>query len=318
MTLKGEGVQARVVCSYNPCYNKNPNSSTLYQQHRRYFITKMGNLTCPRTKFREDLLAQLTKWHEEGDHLIVCLDANKHIYKKSIGKTLTDIDGLAMREVVGDFTCQPVGLTYFIESKPINGVWATPDILVCNVAIMPAGYGIGNHCLFVINFSEANMIGISCQKVARPTSRGLNTKIPRVAAAYARILEGKVLRHQLIERMGAAHWKSKSRALARRRLNMLDKELGQYMHYAEKKCCKIKSGWIPFSPEASLWIHWTQVYRSHLRLHSGRIKNQGNLKQAARRCNILDAMSLSIKEIYLRLKACINQCNHFRKHGKYY
>jgi hypothetical protein len=48
------------------------------------------------------------------------------------------------------------------------------------------------------------------------------------------------------------------------------------------------------------------------------MKNQGNLKQAARRCNILDAMSLSIKEIYLRLKACVDQCNHFRKHGKYY
>jgi hypothetical protein len=29
-------------------------------------------------------------------------------------------------------------------------------------------------------------------------------------------------------------------------------------------------------------------------------------------------MSLSIKEIYLHLKACVDQCNHFRKHGKYY
>jgi hypothetical protein len=26
-------------------------------------------------------------------------------------------------------------------------------------------------------------------------------------------------------------------------------------------------------------------------------------------------MSLSIEEIYLRLKACVNQCDHFRKHG---
>ncbi len=91
---------------------------------------------------------------------------------------------------------------------------------------MPAGYGIGDHRLFVINFSAADMIGIPCQKVTHPTSRGLNTKIPRVAAAYIRILEGKVLSQQLMERMGAAHWKSKSRALARRCLNKLDKELG--------------------------------------------------------------------------------------------
>jgi hypothetical protein len=32
----------------------------------------------------------------------------------------------------------------------------------------------------------------------------------------------------------------------------------------------------------------------------------------------MDAMSLSIKEIYLCLKACVDQCNHFRKNGKYY
>jgi hypothetical protein len=131
------------------------------------------------------------------------------------------------------------------------------------------GYGVGDHCLFVINFSAADMIRISRQKVACATSRQLNTKIPRVAAAYARILEGKVLSHLLIEHMGAAHQKSRSRALARRCLNKLDKERGQYMRYAEKKFCKIKSCHIPFSPEASLWILWKQVYLSLLSFHAG-------------------------------------------------
>jgi hypothetical protein len=253
MTLKGEGVQTRVVCGYNPCYNRKPDSSTSYQQHRRYFITKKGDLTCPRTKFREDLVSQLKKWREDGDRLIVCLDANEHIYKKSIGRTLTDIEGgLAMREVVGAFTNQQVGPTFFRGSKQIDGVWATLDISVCNAAIMPAGYGIGDHRLFVIDFAELDVIGISRQKVVQPTSRRLNTKIPRVAAEYARILEEKVLAHRLIERMGAAHRRSKSKASAIKRLNKVDKELGQYMRYAEKKCRKIKSGRIPFSPEASL------------------------------------------------------------------
>ena len=29
-------------------------------------------------------------------------------------------------------------------------------------------------------------------------------------------------------------------------------------------------------------------------------------------------MSLSIEEIFLRFKACADQCDHFRKNGKYY
>ena len=93
----------------------------------------------PTHQIREDLVSQLKKWREAGDSLIVCLDANEHIYKKSIGRMLTDTEGLAMREVVGAFTNQQVGPTFFRGSKPIDGVWATSDISVCNAAIMPAG-----------------------------------------------------------------------------------------------------------------------------------------------------------------------------------
>jgi hypothetical protein len=152
MMLQGDGFRTRVVCGYNPCYNKNPNSSTMYQQHWQFFITQRRDLTCPRTKFMEDLVVHLTRWWKDGDQLIVCLDVNKHIYKKSIGKALTDIEGLAMKEVVGQFTHTPIGSTFFRGSKPIDGVWATSDILVCNAAIVPAGYEIGNHRLFMINF----------------------------------------------------------------------------------------------------------------------------------------------------------------------
>ncbi len=138
---------------------------------------------------------------------------------------------------------------------------------------MPAGYGIGNHQLFVIDFSMMDIIGKSPPKIVRPTSRCLNTKIPRVAAEYAQILENNILKHRLIERTGAAHTYSRSRRKAAKRLNRLDDEFGDCMCHTEKKCWKIKSGRIPFSPEASLWIHRTQVYWSLLKYHAGRIRN---------------------------------------------
>ncbi len=53
-------------------------------------------------KFRENLVGQLKQWREDGDWLIVCLDANKNIYRKLIGKALMHIEGLAMKEVVGE------------------------------------------------------------------------------------------------------------------------------------------------------------------------------------------------------------------------
>jgi hypothetical protein len=112
MTLKGDGVRARVVCGYNPCKNGKLNSGTTYQQQRRYFVTKQKDLPCPQKKIHDDLMQQLEKWHLEGDRLIACMDANEDIYKKSLGKSPTKIDGLNMSEVVGNFTGKQIGPTF--------------------------------------------------------------------------------------------------------------------------------------------------------------------------------------------------------------
>jgi hypothetical protein len=64
-------------------------------------------------------VSQLWQWQQDGDKLIVCLDANKDIYSKSIRKALIDLGGLAMKEVMGDFTPQQVGATFFHGSKPL-------------------------------------------------------------------------------------------------------------------------------------------------------------------------------------------------------
>jgi hypothetical protein len=71
---------------------------------------------------------------------------------------------------------------------------------------MPAGFGVGDHCLFAVDFSAMDILGRTPQKVARPMSRCSNTRISQVAADYTRILEEKVLKHLLIKRMGAAHF----------------------------------------------------------------------------------------------------------------
>ena len=318
MTVQGEGFKTRIVCGYNPCYNKNRDSGTSYQQHRRYFINKRKDLTCPRTKFREDLIEQLSKWRQEGDKLIVCLDANENIYSKAIGKALTKLDGLAMKEVVGEFTGKQVGPTYFRGSTPIDGIWATSDISISNACIMPTGYGIGDHRMFIIDLNTTDIIGSNPPKVVRPTARRLITRLPGVAAKYNAILKKKIQEHRLIERAGLLERSNASEEKYIAGLIRLDDELTHYMRHAEKKCRKIKSGRIPFSPEASMWIRRTQVYRSLLKYQAGKIRNRGNLKRAARRCGIENALSIPPLVLYERISYCVEQCDYFRKNGKAY
>ena len=59
---------------------------------------KKDAVTCPRVKFREDLIRLLKIWREAGDRIIVCLDTNENIYSKTIGKAITKVGtGLEMK-----------------------------------------------------------------------------------------------------------------------------------------------------------------------------------------------------------------------------
>ncbi len=90
-------------------------------------------------------MAQLKEWRAEGDWIVVCMDANKDIYCKSMGKALMDQDGLNMSEMVGDFTGEKLGTTYFPGTKPIDGIWATKDIVITHACVVPTRYEVGDH-----------------------------------------------------------------------------------------------------------------------------------------------------------------------------
>jgi hypothetical protein len=64
----------------------------------------------------------MKKWQKEGKHLILCVNANKNVYRGELGQQLTDLDGLGMKEVVGEFTAKQLGATYFQGSKPIDSI----------------------------------------------------------------------------------------------------------------------------------------------------------------------------------------------------
>jgi hypothetical protein len=80
------------------------------------------------------LIKLLKTWCVAGDRIVVCLDANEDIYRKAIGKALTEEDGLDMKEVVGAYTGKRIGPTFFRGQLPIDGVWATSNIRVSHAS----------------------------------------------------------------------------------------------------------------------------------------------------------------------------------------
>ncbi len=163
---------AWVICGYSSCANKKKDSRTVYQQHCQHLINKLKDDTCPRSWFWEDLLREMRKWHRAGERLILCLDANENIYLGELGRELTGLHGLGMKEVVGDYTTRRLGATYFRGSAPIDAVWVTSNVAVVNACVMPVGYSVGDHRLFVVDFATALLVGTGCfQQIVQPGLR---------------------------------------------------------------------------------------------------------------------------------------------------
>jgi hypothetical protein len=184
---------------------------------------------------------------------------------------------------------------------------------------MPAGYGVGDHRMFVIDFQAESIVGATPFRIQRYTTRRLNTKVSSGATKkYVERLEKNIRQHLLLEKLNELRGRDYNRKSIQRKLNKIDKQSKELMLNAEKKCRRIKSGRIPFSPEAALWIRRSQVYRALIRYHDGLIRNRGNLKRTARRCGIERCFELSTEDILFRLKACTQKCDYYRRNGKHY
>ena len=75
----------------------------------------------------------------------------------------------------------------------------------------------------------------------------------------------------------------------------------QHRRHAEKKCRRIKYGWILFSPESAVWIRRRQVYVSALRFYAGKICTRANLKHKARGYRVPGVLRLPLSVLQERL-----------------
>ncbi len=135
---------------------------------------------------------------------------------------------------------------------------------------------------------------------------------------YAENLEKNLRRHRLIEKLEKAHTSSRNKEEAQLMIGIVDDSSMQFMKHAEKKCRRLKSGRICFSPESVIWIKREQIYKSLVAYHLGRNKNRGNLKRAARKQGIQNPLEIPMAELKTRLEICKERNNYFRENGPRY
>ena len=118
---------------------------------------------------------------------------------------------------------------------------------------MPAVFGVGDHRMFVVDFATASLIGLAPPKIVRAQARRLNTTIPGVETRYLKLLEELIARHKMLPKLTNAASK-RDKAECKSYMDTVNTETTQHRRHSEKKCRRIKSGRIPFSPESAVWM----------------------------------------------------------------
>jgi hypothetical protein len=91
------GIVMRVVCAYRPCTPSGMDKIfSVYTQHQWFFDKQLDDI-CPRKAFIRDLFEEVDTWIEQGEQILVALDANKELRR---GQVATAFQERNMRELL--------------------------------------------------------------------------------------------------------------------------------------------------------------------------------------------------------------------------
>ena len=264
--FKGDGKSVVMVSAYRPvkpsCVRRrgtdlHDHLGTVWEQHVRHFGDPDVD---PRKRFDEDLLAELTRFRDVGDEIILMIDANQHIYDGKFGRALRS--DLQMIDAYFRLYAASAPNSHHTGRNPIGGIFTSPGIDIEAVFVGRHGLGQGDHRLWVVDVTTHSCLGTDSPTPHRVQGRGLRVNKART---YNRELEKLCRRHKLSQKLDvieeleediAARGEDDSLLILRADdlKDKVDREHRQLQLSAEKKCSKKKSGAVPFSDESDIWL----------------------------------------------------------------
>ncbi len=139
---------------------------------------------------------------KEGGHIILLLDGNEDVQTGSVCKHLT---GCQLRELILERHGPDAPSTYHRNNNkvPIDGILATPGI-----KIMAGGYCDfdevffnTDHWTLWIDITFVTAFGHIMPPIAKPATRRLHSRDPRITKNYLSIYENIVIKHTLLDRV---------------------------------------------------------------------------------------------------------------------
>jgi len=187
-----QGHHVRIISAYRPCTaSKQSAGNTVYEQHKRHFIRSGTPDREPRQAFLEDIAIEIKTWQTEGDHIILCMDANDDVRKGAIYETF--VDELHLQEAIltkhHSFS-PPATCNKNTNREPIDAIFISPTLQVTG-----AGYGPfdvdfhSDHRFLWVDVQIRSMFGQPIPQIYHSNAQRFTAKDPRRRKKYNKLAE---------------------------------------------------------------------------------------------------------------------------------
>jgi hypothetical protein len=236
----------RVVTAYMPVINKSGPRS-VWNQQKTYWVAK-GVDECPRQRFQDDLLAAIEGWLENGDQLLLLMDANSDVRQSE----WTEL--LASRGLVDLITARHGSegpATFQLGSSPIDGIFGTPGLVGSKGGYLKS---MSDHLALWIDIPAVKIFGEGWKPSTSAGGRRLKSQDPRTVERYKEALKPMFDNQRILERSERLYNERTRMPVeeVEAEWNKIDMERVKAMLAAEKKCRRFRKGKIQWTPEYAI------------------------------------------------------------------
>lgn len=305
--------RTRMVVSYQVAKSTSKKAqNTIFLQHRKY-CQHNGISLSPRELFQQDFMECVNSWLANGERLIIFMDFNEHVLRGRLPKLLQQA---GLSEVSHTRWGGTEPKTFARGSKPIDGIYISPELEVMSIMILPFDESIGDHRTMIIDISTRSAVGQQQYKIVRPEARRLVTKNKKATDKYLTFVKQQFKRQNLSSKLATLEQdfaKGRSLSMHRKRANAIDNAKINILAKGEKQCRKLaRESNLPFSSEIQRTYRLRIAYENLQRWAEGR-SNNSHIIKAAWKAGINNPRELSPKKCMIGAAVCRKQMRSLEK-----
>lgn len=202
--------------------------------------------------FRNDLCAALQTWMNNGDQLVLMIDANKDVQDGALSLRSKSMGLISvLQSKFGKATMSP---TFQRGSVLIDDISISPSISTIRAGMLESGNGPDDHRAIFVDVKQEALIGADLYKINRQPARRLLSTNPVVVDRFNQDYEYQLSRNHVHEQMLELYnsFDTPMTQVQIDKYEKLDRTCMSAFHYGNKRFRKLRMGAIPSSEETTI------------------------------------------------------------------